>query len=170
MQPSAKRASWAGPYQNGDRGNLPGSQRPFFPHIKDLWDQAALLDVDEHTSVSWLNKAFPWALINCWRIPQLNGLLGSARAAIHQCKVCIDKNHLDKAYVWYLRAFEITVNIIPRHSNYRPGVEQHPAWDDKFANLMQVSILITHRFEPGFVRLMLIVISIARSLTPMLLF
>ncbi|KAL1970021.1 hypothetical protein VTN77DRAFT_6426 [Rasamsonia byssochlamydoides] len=116
MQPTGGRASWAGPYQNGNTASGAGNRRARFPHIKDLQEQAARLDVDERSPI--------------------NHLLGTAREAIQQCKALIDQDQLGMAYVQYLRASEITVNIIPRHSEYRLAAHQRPGWYDQFSDLM----------------------------------
>lgn len=50
----------------------------------------------------------------------------------------MDFDQLDKAYVHYLRASEITVNLIPRHPDYRVAVNQRPGWYKEFASLMMV--------------------------------
>ncbi|THC92329.1 hypothetical protein EYZ11_008198 [Aspergillus tanneri] len=42
----------------------------------------------------------------------------------------------DIAYVEYLRASEITVNIIPHHADYRIAATQRPGWYKQFADLM----------------------------------
>jgi ubiquitin carboxyl-terminal hydrolase 8 len=51
MQPGDQRASRVGRYQNGNKPYAPWTQRSCFPHIKDLQDEAALLDVNENSSV-----------------------------------------------------------------------------------------------------------------------
>lgn len=53
MQPGGDRSSWAGPYRNGNDTPPSGRQRPRFPNIKDLQDEAAALGVDEKASVSF---------------------------------------------------------------------------------------------------------------------
>ncbi|KAL2003671.1 hypothetical protein VTN02DRAFT_2821 [Thermoascus thermophilus] len=115
IRPSG-RASWAGPYRNGNSTPPAGPRRPRFPNIKDLQDQAALSDLKENCS--------------------LNDLLKRAREAIQQSKALVDKDQLDAAYVQYLRASEITVNIIPRHPDYRIAINQRPGWYDQFSDLM----------------------------------
>jgi ubiquitin carboxyl-terminal hydrolase 8 len=67
-------------------------------------------------------------------------LLDRAREAISKCKVLLDQNHPDLAYVQYLRASEVTINIIPRHREYRLMATQRPAWYDKFTDLMLVCV------------------------------
>ena len=50
----------------------------------------------------------------------------------------MDLDQLDKAYIHYLRASEVTVNLIPRHPDYRAAVNQRPGWYKEFASLMMV--------------------------------
>lgn len=57
-----------------------------------------------------------------------------------------DKGELDIAYVLYLRASEITVNIIPHHPDYRTAINQRPGWYDQFADLMLVRYLLITLF------------------------
>lgn len=64
---------------------------------------------------------------------------------MQQCKTLIDQEQLGMAYVQYLRASEITVNIIPRHSDYRSTVHQRPGWYDQFSDLMLVSQHLEHQ-------------------------
>ncbi|KAJ9364268.1 hypothetical protein DTO280E4_2031 [Paecilomyces variotii] len=116
MQPGGDRSSWAGPYRNGNDTPPSGRQRPRFPNIKDLQDEAAALGVDEKAS--------------------LNALLRTAKDAIRQSRTAVDKGELDVAYVLYLRASEITVNTIPHHPDYRIAINQRPGWYDQFADLM----------------------------------
>ncbi|KAJ5595184.1 uncharacterized protein N7459_001392 [Penicillium hispanicum] len=99
-------------YQNGA---LPVPQ-PRFPNIKDLQDQAALVNVNETTP--------------------LDVLLSTAAEAIESAKSLVDIDEPDQAYVQYLRASEITVNIIPHHPDYRFTITQRPGWYKEFANLM----------------------------------
>lgn len=47
------RSSWAGPYGSASPGA--GSRRSRYPHIKDLQDQAARLEVDERSPVILLS-------------------------------------------------------------------------------------------------------------------
>ncbi|OJJ45503.1 hypothetical protein ASPZODRAFT_134183 [Penicilliopsis zonata CBS 506.65] len=94
-------------------GNRPSAR---FPNIKDLQDQAAALDVNENTSLSIL--------------------LERAKKAIEQARAFSDNDQPDKAYVYYLRASEITINIIPHHPDYRSTVTQRPGWYKQFAELM----------------------------------
>lgn len=61
---------------------------------------------------------------------QLQRLLESAQDALQQCTLMIDRNQLDMAYVYYLRACEITVNIIPRHPDHRSSHNQPARWSD----------------------------------------
>ncbi|KAG2417585.1 hypothetical protein HFD88_008804 [Aspergillus terreus] len=105
-----------GSYQNSSRASPIGSRRPRFPNIKDLQDQAAALDVSETSS--------------------LDELLGKAREAIGKARDYADNDEPDKAYVQYLRASEITINVIPHHPDYRTTVTQRPSWYKQFADLM----------------------------------
>ncbi|KAJ5773298.1 hypothetical protein N7457_008194 [Penicillium paradoxum] len=100
------------------KGNAPPSppRRPRFPNIKDLQDQAAALNVNDNTP--------------------LNILLATAADAIAKARNLAEENYPDKAYVHYLRASEITINLIPHHSDYRI-VSQNPEWYKKFADLMK---------------------------------
>ncbi|KAE8421715.1 ubiquitin hydrolase [Aspergillus pseudocaelatus] len=93
-----------------------GYQSPRFPNIKDLQDQAAALDVNEDSS--------------------LNILLNRAQDAIENARRFADNDQPDKAYVQYLRASEITINIIPHHPEYRTTASQRSDWYKQFANLM----------------------------------
>ncbi|KAJ5650697.1 uncharacterized protein N7484_004420 [Penicillium longicatenatum] len=90
--------------------------RPRFPNIKDLQDQAALLNVNEDTS--------------------LDTLLSTASEAIRKARDLADDDKSDKAYVQYLRASEITINVIPHHPNYKTAITQRPGWYKEFAALM----------------------------------
>lgn len=65
-------------------------------------------------------------------------LLKTAGEAIKQAIDFADTDQLDKAYVEYLRASEITINTIPHHADYRDTVNQRPAWYKEFADLMMV--------------------------------
>lgn len=77
----------------------------------------------------------------CSLVLQLNDLLKRAREAVQRFRALLDKDQLDAAYVEYLRASEITVNIIPRHPDYRLAINQRPGWYDQFSDLMLVSLL-----------------------------
>ncbi|KAJ5759247.1 hypothetical protein N7520_006403 [Penicillium odoratum] len=99
-----------GSFQNGSLAT-----RPRYPNIKDLQDQAALLDVNETTS--------------------LETLLSKASEAIGQARDLADDDKSDKAYVQYLRASEITINVIPHHPNYKT-ISERPEWYKEFAGLM----------------------------------
>ncbi|KAL2870793.1 putative ubiquitin C-terminal hydrolase [Aspergillus lucknowensis] len=98
------------------RGGHQNGYSPPFPHIKDLQDEAAALDVNEHTP--------------------LTDLLTTAEDAIAKFKGFAENDQLDKAYVQYVRASEITINLIPRHPNYRTAANQFPGWHRQFADLM----------------------------------
>ncbi|KAJ5959647.1 uncharacterized protein N7479_006797 [Penicillium vulpinum] len=91
-------------------------RRPRFPNIKDLQDQAAALDVNDTTP--------------------LDILLPTAADAIERARNLADDNYNDKAYVQYLRASEITINIIPHHPDYRTA-SQRPNWYKEFADLVK---------------------------------
>ncbi|KAH3095739.1 hypothetical protein KXV36_004399 [Aspergillus fumigatus] len=113
MQSGVERNGRSGSHQNGNHAS---SRIPRFPNIKDLQDEAASLDVSESTALS--------------------DLLGRAQEAIELAREYADTEELDKAYVQYLRASEITINIIPHHPDYRVTVSQSPAWYKQFASLM----------------------------------
>ena len=70
---------------------------------------------------------------------QLQRLLKSAQDALQQCTLLIDRDQLDMAYVFYLRACEITVNIIPRHLDHR----QSTIWSDLML-VRSLSVLHPH--------------------------
>ncbi|KAL3475595.1 hypothetical protein BJX99DRAFT_229234 [Aspergillus californicus] len=89
---------------------------PHFPNIKDLQDEAAALDVNGATS--------------------LTDLLATAQDAITTFRDFADGDKIDKAYVQYLRASEITINLIPHHPNYRTAANQIPGWHKHFSDLM----------------------------------
>ncbi|KAJ5550205.1 hypothetical protein N7461_004903 [Penicillium sp. DV-2018c] len=100
------------------KGHTPPTppRRPRFPNIKDLQDQAAALNVNETTP--------------------LPVLLTTAADAIEKARKLVNDNYTDKAYVQYLRASEITVNLIPHHAEYRT-VSQHSEWYKEFADLLK---------------------------------
>ncbi|KAF7719848.1 Ubiquitin carboxyl-terminal hydrolase [Penicillium ucsense] len=89
---------------------------PRFPNIKDLQDQAALLNVSEHSSIE--------------------DLLGVAAAAFQQSRVLADGVDIDRAYIQYLRASEITINLIPQHPGYPTIQARTPELYKQFAALM----------------------------------
>ncbi|KAI9376575.1 hypothetical protein BJX61DRAFT_489156 [Aspergillus egyptiacus] len=97
-------------------GGHHGGPSPRFPNIKDLQDEASALDVDESTP--------------------LTDLLTTAQDAIAKFRGFSDNDQLDKAYVQYVRASEITINLIPRHPEYRTAASQIPGWHRQFADLM----------------------------------
>lgn len=76
------------------------------------------------------------SLIN---ILQITVLLHKAQEAIEQSIDFADKDQPDRAYVRYLRASEITVNLIPKHREYKDAVNERPGWHKEFADLMMVS-------------------------------
>ena len=65
-----------------------------------------------------------------------------AYEAIETAKSLADKDKPDQAYVHYLRASEITVNIIPHHPDYKMTVNQTPGWYKQFADLMMVGLTL----------------------------
>ncbi|KAL6234732.1 hypothetical protein BDW75DRAFT_158615 [Aspergillus navahoensis] len=89
---------------------------PRFPNIKDLQDEAAALDVNESTSIT--------------------DLLATAQDAITKFRGFADSDQIDKAYVQYVRASEITINLIPNHPGYRTASTQIPNWYKQFSDLM----------------------------------
>ncbi|KAJ5727229.1 hypothetical protein N7493_005049 [Penicillium malachiteum] len=91
-------------------------RRPRYPNIKDLQDQATLSDVNENTS--------------------LDNLLHTASEAIERAKLLADDEKSDKAYVQFLRASEITINVIPHHPDYKATITQRPGWYKEFAALI----------------------------------
>ena len=66
-----------------------------------------------------------------------------AQEAIEKARALADEDQPDQAYVQYLRASEMTVNIIPHHPDYRVTVSQRPGWYKQFADLMMVRPLKT---------------------------
>ncbi|KAL4788332.1 hypothetical protein BJX76DRAFT_316245 [Aspergillus varians] len=100
---------------DGVRGHQNGFS-PRFPSIKALQDEAAALAVDESTS--------------------LTDLLSTAQDAITKFRGFADSDQLDKAYVQYVRASEITINLIPHHPDYRSAANQVPGWHRQFSDLM----------------------------------
>ncbi|KAJ5354485.1 hypothetical protein N7541_005529 [Penicillium brevicompactum] len=98
------------------KGSLANPRRPRFPNIKDLQDQAAALHVNDTT---------PLAV-----------LLLTAAEAIDKARNLVE-DYPDKAYVHYLRASEITINLIPHHLDYRTTAIQRPDWYKEFADLMK---------------------------------
>ncbi|PYI36369.1 ubiquitin C-terminal hydrolase [Aspergillus indologenus CBS 114.80] len=116
VMPTGGRPVGLASQQVGNNQSAPASQPPLFPNIKDLQDEAAALDVNENASLSVL--------------------LERAQVAINQARELSDSDKLDRAYVQYLRASEITINIIPHHPDYRATASQRPAWFKRFADLM----------------------------------
>ncbi|KAJ5499117.1 Peptidase C19 ubiquitin carboxyl-terminal hydrolase 2 [Penicillium expansum] len=102
-------------YPKGKAPLIP-PRRPRFPNIKDLQDQAAALNVNDTTPLSIL--------------------LPTAVDAIERAKNLADDDYNDKAYIQYLRASEITINLIPHHPDYRI-VSQRPDWYKEFADLVR---------------------------------
>ncbi|GLA65681.1 ubiquitin-specific protease doa4 [Aspergillus tubingensis] len=118
MQPGGKSiAAGLGSYQaNNSYASPAGSQPARFPNIKDLQDEAAALDLNDNTSLSVL--------------------LERAQVAIDRARELADTDQLDRAYVHYLRASEITINLIPNHPDYRATASQRPGWYKRFGELM----------------------------------
>ncbi|GMG32181.1 unnamed protein product [Aspergillus oryzae] len=117
-----------------------GYQSPRFSNIKDLQDEAAALDVNEDSSVCYPTQdsvKHPGKIANSL---QLNLLLNRAQDAIENARRFADNDQPDKAYVQYLRASEITINIIPHHPDYRTTASQRSDWYKQFADLMMVWI------------------------------
>lgn len=69
---------------------------------------------------------------------QIDVLLRTAAAALEQAKILTDSDDSDKAYVHYLRASEITINLIPHHPEYRTIQTRSPELYKEFAALMMV--------------------------------
>ncbi|KAL2829802.1 hypothetical protein BDW59DRAFT_34635 [Aspergillus cavernicola] len=113
------RRSLGGMVSAGRPTNGKGHQNgfsPHFPNIKDLQDDAAAFDVNETTL--------------------LTDLLTTAQDAIAKFRGFADNDQLDKAYVQYVRASEITINLIPHHPNYRTAASQIPGFHRQFSDLM----------------------------------
>ncbi|KAL4887161.1 hypothetical protein BJY04DRAFT_177488 [Aspergillus karnatakaensis] len=102
--------------QNDGTGSHQNGFSPRFPNIKDLQDEAAALDVNETTPLS--------------------DLLATAQDAIAKFRGFADSDQLDKAYVQYVRASEIAINLIPHHPDYRIAVNRIPGWHKQFADLI----------------------------------
>ncbi|KAL4919891.1 hypothetical protein BDW62DRAFT_209343 [Aspergillus aurantiobrunneus] len=102
-----------GPHRNGFS--------PRLPNIKDLQDEAAALDVNESTS--------------------LHDLLTTAQDAITKFRGFADSDQLDKAYVQYVRASEVTINLIPHHPDYRAAANHVPGWHRQFSDLMMANTI-----------------------------
>lgn len=62
----------------------------------------------------------------------------TAQDSIDKARILADQGQPDEAYVQYLRASEITVNLIPHHPEYRVTASQRPGWYKQFADLMMV--------------------------------
>lgn len=60
----------------------------------------------------------------------------TAADAIEKARSLADDDYNDKAYVQYLRASEITINLIPHHPDYRTA-SQRPDWYKEFADLLK---------------------------------
>ena len=69
---------------------------------------------------------------------QLTILLSTAGEAIKRAGDYADMEQLDKAYVQYLKASEITINTIPHHAGYRDAINHRPGWYKQFADLLMV--------------------------------
>lgn len=59
--------------------------------------------------------------------------------SVQQCQILLDGDQVGQAYVQYLRASEIVVNLVPRHADYRTLHAQHPKLYAQFQKLMMVS-------------------------------
>lgn len=117
MPPASARSSWANSSQHGSPISYrPRDGRRPLPYIKDLQDQAARLEVDERSPI--------------------NLLLSTAAESIQKCQTLVDEDQVGLAYVHFLRASEIVVNIIPRHADYRMLPSHHPNLYAQFSNLM----------------------------------
>lgn len=66
----------------------------------------------------------------------------TATQAIEKARDLTDEDISDQAYVHYLRASEITINIIPNHPAYST-ISQHPTWHREFASLMMVQLFLS---------------------------
>jgi ubiquitin carboxyl-terminal hydrolase 8 len=64
--------------------------------------------------------------------------LRTAATAFEQAKILADGDDSDKAYVQYLRASEITINLIPHHPEYPTIQTRSPELYKEFAALMMV--------------------------------
>lgn len=62
--------------------------------------------------------------------------------SVQQCQILHDGDQVGQAYVQYLRASEIVVNLVPRHADYRTLHSQHPNLYAQFQKLMLVSYYI----------------------------
>lgn len=80
---------------------------------------------------------------------QLTDLLTTAQDAITKFKVFADSDQIDKAYVQYVRASEITINLIPQHPQYRTATSQIPGWHRHFSDLMMASLITRDFFSLG---------------------
>ncbi|PYH91942.1 ubiquitin C-terminal hydrolase [Aspergillus ellipticus CBS 707.79] len=116
MYSGGRSSAGLGSYHANNYGPPAGSYPARFPNIKDLQDEAAALDLSEDSSLSIL--------------------LERGQVAIDQARALADSDELDSAYVQYLRASEITINIIPHHPDYRVTANQRPGWYKRFADLM----------------------------------
>ncbi|EED23362.1 ubiquitin C-terminal hydrolase, putative [Talaromyces stipitatus ATCC 10500] len=118
MQRSSERSNLGTSSRNGRLVSYHShSGRAPLPYIKDLQDQAAHLDVDERSPISVL--------------------LSTAAQSIQKCQTLLDSDQVGQAYVQYLRASEIVVNLIPRHAEYRTLPSQNPNLYAQFSKLMQ---------------------------------
>ncbi|PWY70985.1 ubiquitin hydrolase [Aspergillus heteromorphus CBS 117.55] len=137
-RPPAGLGSYHANNTTNNYGAPSGSPPAPFPNIKDLQDEAAALDISEDTSVGLQSRcACQWprrSLIS--DSMQLSVLLERGQVAIDQARALADSDQLDRAYVQYLRASEITINIIPHHRDYRVIAKERPGWYKRFADLM----------------------------------
>ncbi|KAK2761694.1 ubiquitin-specific protease doa4 [Arachnomyces sp. PD_36] len=99
-----KLDNFTGSYRVGGQGRPASSQGGPYPHIRDLQARATSSELGNDVS--------------------LNELLRTAQESLLQSNVLIDQGQLDLAYVHFLRSSEITVNIIPQHPDFRPGIRE----------------------------------------------
>ncbi|KAF3492320.1 ubiquitin carboxyl-terminal hydrolase 2 [Arthroderma uncinatum] len=104
------------PWRNGDGAHNPGAGKPPYPSMKELQNMAACLNLGED--------------------PSLNELLHISEDAINKAKTLAQRGKYDSALVNYLRASDITVNMIPRHADFTYMKQNHPRWADQFSRLI----------------------------------
>ncbi|KAM5430191.1 ubiquitin-specific protease doa4 [Microsporum canis] len=106
------------PWGHGDGAPIPGAGRPPYPSMKELQNMAACLNLGDD--------------------PSLNELLHISEDAISKAKNFAQRGKYDSALVNYLRASDITVNMIPRHPDFTYMKQNHPRWADQFSRLMML--------------------------------
>ncbi|KAK2817670.1 hypothetical protein FQN49_007977, partial [Arthroderma sp. PD_2] len=94
------------PWGNGDGAPNPGAGKPPYPSMKELQNMAACLNLGDD--------------------PSLNELLHISEDAITKAKTLAQRGKYDSALVNYLRASDITVNMIPRHPDFTYMKQNHP--------------------------------------------